>query len=496
MGQSRIDITPEIVDSAARNFATGQQDLISAYQALSRRLQGLSSMAGDDKAAYQFAALYMPAGQTAYRAFHTAIEALGGTSLGLTQTVNNHLAADHHSRADKPAGPPPRHPPQQVSKTFTVDGSPPSVTGFNWASSTTIPRLRIKVPHLPGWLEGIIGGSPDWPQGNDHMLDEAGTAWHEAAQEIGKVASWLNWTISTILDPADNDEYTVVSNYWATLYKPADSTTVLSGLSTMCQALANTCHDYAAATRKATDIVTAETIVEIIALLGAEVAGRLLGRMLRPVLSRVGAYMLRAVARIGARYAIRETVADLASAIANTKIVKAVQAAFDRTAGKALSKDIAAAERRRGLVPGTPEYEARLAELAQDPAHGGKISAKTQREAEVGLQLERDGLLQGPITRAPLDEEGNDTGEFVDAIGTHWDVKSSPNLQPPWGRNPGQPIPRPQSPEGFAGMVSNELAKGQDVIIDPIGMTPERVSQLKQVVAEHREWHGRIIWVS
>jgi hypothetical protein len=88
MGQPRVDITPDAVDSAARNFAVGQQDLINAYQRLSGRLEALSSMAGDDKAAHQFAALYMPAGQAAYRAFHTAIEALGGTSLGLTQTIN------------------------------------------------------------------------------------------------------------------------------------------------------------------------------------------------------------------------------------------------------------------------------------------------------------------------------------------------------------------------------------------------------------------------
>ncbi|MCO5994759.1 WXG100-like domain-containing protein [Actinoallomurus rhizosphaericola] len=496
MGQPRIDITPEAVDRAAQNFAIGQQDLISAYQNLAGRLQAASSMAGDDKAAHQFATLYTPAGQAAYQAFHAAIEALGGTSLGLTQTINNHLAADHHSRADDPAGPPPRYPPHQVSTSFAVDASPPAVTGFNWAPSTTVPRLRVKVPHLPGWVTSIIGDSPDWPQGNDHLLDEAGNAWQAAAQEVDKVASWLNWTISTILDPGDNAEHTAISNYWATLYKPGDSTTVLSGLSTMCQTLANACHDYAAATRKAADIVAVETIVEIIALLGAEVAARLIGRVLRPILARVGAYMMRAVAGIAERYAIRAVLADLTSAVANTKVVKAVQAAFEKTAGKALGKDVAAAERRLGLVPGTPEYEKRLAELAEDPAHGGVISAKSRREAEVGLQLERDGLLPGPIKRAPFDDAGNDQGEFLDANGTFWDVKSSPDLQPPWGRDPGNPIPRPQPPQRFASMISKELDAGQNVVLDPIGMSPERLNQLKQLVADHPEWRGRVIWAA
>ncbi|MEV0402949.1 hypothetical protein [Actinoallomurus sp. NPDC050550] len=381
-----MDITPETVDKAAGNFAVGQQDLINAYRKLSQRLQAASSMAGDDKAAHQFATVYQPAAQAAYQAFHTAIEALGGTSLGLTHTINNHLGADHHSRADKPAGPPPRYPQHQVSTAFTVAGSPPVVTGFNWAPSTTIPRLRVKVPQLPGWVASAIGDSPNWPQGNDHLLDEAGNAWQEAAQEIGKVASWLDWTISTILDPADNTEHAAVSNYWASLYKPGDSTTVLSGLSTMCQALGGACHDYAATTRKAADIVAAETIAEIIILLGAEFAGRLIGRALRPVLARVGAFMLRSVAGIAERYAIRAALADLGKAIANTKTVKVIQAAFDKTVAKKLGSALEA-ERQRLIkelmesgVKCTPES---IVIIGRDPS--GRIVFLETGNSRAGL---------------------------------------------------------------------------------------------------------------
>jgi Restriction endonuclease fold toxin 3 len=405
----RVDITPETVNTAARNFAVGQQDLVNAYQRLSQRLAGHSSgMAGDDKAAHQFAAVYASAGQAAYRAFHTAIAALGGTSLGLTQTVNNHLAADHHSRADKPGGPPPRYPPHQVSTTFRADGSPPVVTGANWAPSTTLPRLRIKVPHLPKWLEAIIGASPDWPQGNDHMLDEAGNAWHDAAEEIGKVASWLNWTISTILDPAENDEYTAVGNYWATLYKPADSSTVLSGLSTLCQGIANACRDYAAATRKATDIVAVETILEIIALLGAEVAGRLIGRMLRPVLSRVGAYMLRAVVRIGTRYGIREAEAEVIRAAANTKTVKEVEADFGKTAGRKLGSDITekAGHQYSGPLIKVPKPDADADALAR--RIGGQSTVKFENDL-VGREF--DAVSDEYIGQAkPADYVFNERG--------------------------------------------------------------------------------------
>lgn len=347
MGPPRVDVTLPVVNNAARNFAIGQHDLAGAYRALSGRLDGCGSMAGGDKAAYRFAAAYAPAAQSAYRAFHTAIEALGGTSLGLTQTINNHLAADHHSRADAPGGGPLRCPPQDVLTGFAVDGSPPVVTGFNWAPSTTLPRLP-----LPTAVRDFFATSPDWPQGNPDLLDRAGNAWHAAAGEIGKVASWLNWTISTILDPADNSEYGAISDYWATLYKPADSSTVLSGLSTICQGLAESCHAYAAAIRKALHVVEGSAIVEIVAMLGGEAAEAALARVLRPILRRIGAYMLRTAVDIGTRYGVREAEAEIMEALANTKIVKAVEADFGKNAGKKLGADIAKNEGENEVFSG------------------------------------------------------------------------------------------------------------------------------------------------
>lgn len=371
---SRVDITPETVDRAAANFATGQQDLIKAYTTLSQKLSAHSSgMAGFDKAARQFAAFYDPSAIAAFQAFHKAIEALGGTSLGLTHTINNHLAADHHSRADHPGGLSPRYPAHPVTQNFAVAAAPPSVIGeMSWAPHTTVPLLHIKLPHLPGWVDEVIGTSDDWPQGNPEMFDQSGDAWREAAKEIGQVASWLDWTVSTIIDPADNAEYAAVANYWATLYRPADSSTVISGLSTMCEALANACHEYAEATRKATDIITGEDIAQIILLLSGGVATGLLRKALGRLLSRVGAFMLRAVTGIATRWAISETLADLLRATADTKIVTAVQAVFDKTVGRALGKDIKAAAGDLGV--------ARLPDL----------NGKTLKQAE--RELNREGF--------------------------------------------------------------------------------------------------------
>lgn len=340
----KVDITPETVDTAARHFATGQQDLIKAYTMLSRKLEAHSAgMAGFDKAAHQFAAFYDPAAKVAFQAFHAAIEALGGTSLGLTHTVNNHLAADHHSRADNPGGPPLHYPAYPVTQNFTVAAAPPSVIGpISWGPNTTVPLIRNAIPHLPGWVEELIGTSYDWPQGSERLFHETGDDWSEAAKQIGQVASWLNWTVNTILDPADNDEYAAVAKYWATLYRPGESTTVISGLSTMCEALANACHEYARAIHEATYIAIGEHVGEIIILLAADAAAGMLRDVLDRLLSQAGAFMLRAVTDIAARLGFGKILTDLLKATADTKVVKAVQVAFDRTVGKRLEAALAA----------------------------------------------------------------------------------------------------------------------------------------------------------
>jgi hypothetical protein len=147
-------------------------------------------------------------------------------------------------------------------------------------------------------------------------------------------------------------------------------------------------------------------------------------------------------------------------------------------------------------TPGTPEYEARIGELSEDPAHGGASSAKSVREAQVGLQLEADGQV-GPIVRAPLDAAGGDQGEFIDSgTGQRWDVKSSPDVIPSYGQGAGTPIRSPQTVGQFTRMINDSLGTGENVMLDPDGMSPGRLAQLQQVVAENPEWLGKVLWGS
>jgi hypothetical protein len=86
---------------------------------------------------------------------------------------------------------------------------------------------------------------------------------------------------------------------------------------------------------------------------------------------------------------------------------------------------------------------------------------------------------------------------FIDA-GTdqRWDVKSSPDSIPSYGREPGLPIRSPQTVGQFTNMVNDSLGTGENVMLDPDGMSPARLAELQQVVADHPEWLGKVLWGS
>jgi hypothetical protein len=147
------------------------------------------------------------------------------------------------------------------------------------------------------------------------------------------------------------------------------------------------------------------------------------------------------------------------------------------------------------LTPGTPEYDQYIEDLSKDPAKGGAVNAKSIREAQVAVQAEADGLIDGPLTRPPLDANGVDQGDFTDVSrGQNWDVKGSPDLRPSTMPGAGTPISNPQTAQEFADMINKELGKGENVLLDPDGMSPGRLAQLQQVVENNPSWQGRVVW--
>ena len=146
------------------------------------------------------------------------------------------------------------------------------------------------------------------------------------------------------------------------------------------------------------------------------------------------------------------------------------------------------------VTPGTPEYDQYIDQLSKDPAKSGKVSPFSMHEAQVAVKAQADGLIEGPLTRTPLDANGNDVGDFTDGNGQVWEEKSSPDVRPSYRPSAGTPISTPQTTQQFTDMINNELAKGNDVLLDPDGMTPARLAQLEQVVQNNPAWLGRVVW--
>jgi len=122
------------------------------------------------------------------------------------------------------------------------------------------------------------------------------------------------------------------------------------------------------------------------------------------------------------------------------------------------------------------EYE----DLARDPDHADGISDKTIREREVGIEMERAGVLEGPIRRDPTG-----AGEFIDANGVTWDVKQFNSNYPP--RSGGFDVATD------AGKVDWELSLGENVILDTKNLSPSAVQALRQE-AITRGWGDRVIF--
>ena len=126
-----------------------------------------------------------------------------------------------------------------------------------------------------------------------------------------------------------------------------------------------------------------------------------------------------------------------------------------------------------------------LQDLANDPAHAGSTRpsdmAKGQHEAEIGLDLEEQGLLND-IVRDPT---GN--AEFIEngGSGTHWDIKSFNSNFPP--KQGGTTLDTAME------SIAESLSQGENVVIDTTNMSAELIDQLTQAISA-QGLGNQIIW--
>jgi hypothetical protein len=327
---SRVDVTPETVGNAARNFAIGQKDLVDAWMRLQGALDANAGMAGNDNAATVFNHTYQPAVGTAWKVFRQAIVVLGGTSLGLTHTANNHIKADHHSRADRPAEAPNVLGPNGIYPDMSM-ASPRSAIGPAYLGDFGVNGIMAKL--LVGY----------WPAANPGKLEGAAKAWHDAASEINKIAGWLNWTINGLADENKGHDFAAIQGYWARIYKSGDTHSLLVALQRLCTGLGDACSEYADTTGDTEwkiDLAVDEQEVILAISFGTEAIVAQLARVVDPIVE-VG---VATVGRVTGAAITDEIVAGAEAAAAGTPKIEPIEAQFDTTAGRAIEDEMAAAE--------------------------------------------------------------------------------------------------------------------------------------------------------
>lgn len=121
----------------------------------------------------------------------------------------------------------------------------------------------------------------------------------------------------------------------------------------------------------------------------------------------------------------------------------------------------------------------RIEELARDPADGGKISASSRAEAEVGVGLEERGAVQG-LRRSP-----NPAEEFIDGEGHAWDVKA---FHSEYGRFDLDTAMR---------KITQEMTwSKENIMLDTRNLSPTDLAQLREAIeaATRGELPLRVLW--
>jgi hypothetical protein len=224
-GTGTIKVTPQDVAAAAGTFANAQTDLSNAWETLQSALDSNAGMAGDDQPANEFNAKYGPAVAAVWRGFRAACLKLGGISMGLTQTANNFVRAEHHSTVGN-KGAAPAFPAEPVFDDIVMadPSSPIGPGGGSW---------------LPGPLKKF------WPDADTGKLRAAAKAWYAAAQSIDGTSWEAQGAIDSIATGDDTAQ--AITEFWSRTFAPGNQRTLLAGLEQVCRSLGDACDKYAQA---------------------------------------------------------------------------------------------------------------------------------------------------------------------------------------------------------------------------------------------------------
>lgn len=507
-----LAIDPMAYYGAARQCVELARDVETPARRLRATLSQCGGMAGHYDAVKVWAGTYDARTKELVQTADTFVAALLNFGNILNTVGHNWAIANWRANRDPGKGAAPEKPKLESSPTIGPFAYIPS-------SGTNGPGMETNVP---GLLDQVGCQIPD---GHTDKLQTAKDAWDKFADDpsvTGAVAKIQSITV--LFEHVQAPEVAYVRDHLATLRQGADgiaqtSAAIALPVGTHYQALGTVRSDvdnslsHLKKTLALTVTVTVIAVVVTTALTlglgaagpdevevaaGAATAGTLLGEAALAIRSAIIGSALIALFTETANAGWPDPVqgfqkAALALAAIAAMTVKSLDG-DDESEGTGGGAGTGTANASN--TPGTPEYAKRVDELAQDPAHGGKVSDKSRREAEVALGMEHDGQLTGPVTRAPM-VDGQDTGDFVDGAGKHWDMKQPTDTFPPAAGNmAGQPMPPTMrgayNEQDFEKMVGDELGTGENVMIDRQNLSEAGLKSVQQVIAKHPEWAGKV----
>ena len=130
-----------------------------------------------------------------------------------------------------------------------------------------------------------------------------------------------------------------------------------------------------------------------------------------------------------------------------------------------------------------------MEELAKDPDHAGKVTPKTQREADYILEVEEAGQLKG--VKRP---SGPDQGDFVDASGRAIDVKFT-DPQSPRGLSHVNKKTGVSGMQSFFEKTKKAIESGELQLLNSRHLTPDQLKEIRTWIKSNGFTNDQIrIW--
>lgn len=497
-----MNVDPQAYYDAAEMCAHASESIRGRVEGLRASLSQCGSMAGEYDGVKQWGSDYDQHAYDFFRAAETWVDASSTLADVAYAAGYNWAVAEHQANPSSVSGSAPIAPPPSSRSTYLQCMAPPPTSlGDNGDGLDS---------DVPGLLEQI--GIPV-PDGDSDKLTIAADAWAAFGEhsDIADAARAMATAISRF-DGLDAPDVAILKDHLDVLRRSTDE--LASTASALASPVAS--HGQAVSDLRVGIKSASDELVWTVGVIGAVTAVAAVATVLftgglgalGPAEAEVGvgagatAAAIASAANTIRALLVGSTLAGLlGAATATFAAINGITTfsaleAITMLVAQHLPGDDVASPSYSSPIPGTPEYADRREELAKDPAHGGNADDRSRREAAAALEAEAAAIIPGPIIRAPFNGDGQDQGDVVDADGQHWDVKSSPDLQPSYRPDAGKELPSPQTDANFIGMVEDQIRDGIGVLVDSDGMSTERRLHIEGIIENFPEWAGKVRWTS